>query len=106
MQDIAEILKALADPTRRALFEAVANAAGVAVRDLVGNSGVSPPAVSQHLRVLRDAGLVIESREGRQAAYRVTSGGLKGLKNWLAVYDADDGVDAALPRKKRAPRPR
>ncbi|TIO54040.1 MAG: winged helix-turn-helix transcriptional regulator, partial [Mesorhizobium sp.] len=64
----AEIFRALADPTRRAVYERLA-AGELTVSELRAGVSVSQPAVSQHLAVLRGAGLVIERRAGRNAYY-------------------------------------
>ena len=84
--DIATLMRTLADPTRRALFERVVNAGEAAVIELTTGSGVSQPAVSQHLKALRTAGLVAERREGRTTRYRATPEGLAPLVDWMAVY--------------------
>jgi DNA-binding transcriptional ArsR family regulator len=76
-------LRALADPLRRGLFESLAAAGELPVDALVKGRGVSQPAISQHLKVLRDAGLVIERREGRRAYYRALPEGLDPLHSWL-----------------------
>ena len=70
---------ALADPTRRTIFERLIKqprAVGALARDLP----VSRPAVSQHLRVLKDAGLVLDKRAGKQRIYRVDPDGLAALR--------------------------
>ena len=81
-------LAALADPTRRAIFERLAtrpSAVGVLARDLP----VSRPAVSQHLRVLRDAGLVTESAAGTRRIYRIDPRGIAAMREWLeALWSA------------------
>ena len=81
-------LAALADPTRRAIFERLAvrpSAVGVLARDLP----VSRPAVSQHLRVLRDAGLVTESVDGTRRIYRIDPRGIAAMREWLeALWSA------------------
>jgi DNA-binding transcriptional ArsR family regulator len=84
--DIATLMRTLADPTRRALYERVVNAGEAAVIELTHNSGVSQPAVSQHLKALRTAGLVAERREGRTTRYRATPEGLSPLVDWMGVY--------------------
>jgi DNA-binding transcriptional ArsR family regulator len=81
------VFRALADPTRRAIFERLTRGEA-AVKDLTGRFNVSQPAVSQHLATLRDAGLVAERREGRFAYYRVEPKGLRPLVNWIAHYQA------------------
>jgi DNA-binding transcriptional ArsR family regulator len=80
------VMKTLADPTRRAVFERIAREGEVAATGLVKGSKVSQPAVSQHLRALRDAGLVTERREGRHIHYRVVPGGLAPMIDWLGHY--------------------
>jgi DNA-binding transcriptional ArsR family regulator len=75
-------LAALADPTRRAIFERLAvrpSAVGV----LASGLPVSRPAVSQHLRVLRDAGLVAESADGTRRIYRIDPRGIAAMREWL-----------------------
>ena len=75
-------LAALADPTRRAIFERLA-AAPAAVGVLADGLPVSRPAVSQHLRVLRDAGLVSERAEGSRRIYRINPAGIASLRAYL-----------------------
>jgi len=81
----SEIFKALADPTRRALFERLA-AGEMTVSELRAGMPVSQPAVSQHLAVLRGAGLVSERRSGRNAFYRADPEGLSPLLTWIERY--------------------
>ncbi len=80
---MAAALRALADPIRRGLFDALAAAGELPVGALTKGRGVSQPAISQHLKVLRDAGLVIERRDGRRAYYRALPEGLDPLHSWL-----------------------
>jgi DNA-binding transcriptional ArsR family regulator len=86
MLDLAILMRTLADPTRRALYERVVDAGEAAVVDLTAGSGVSQPAVSQHLKALRTAGLVAERREGRNTRYRATPEGLAPLVDWIGIY--------------------
>ena len=81
----AEIFRALADPTRCAIFERLA-AGEMSVSEVKAGLDVSQPAVSQHLAILREAGLVTERREGRFAYYRVEPKGLAPMLDWLARY--------------------
>jgi DNA-binding transcriptional ArsR family regulator len=83
---LTSVVKTLADPTRRAVFERIAREGEIAATGLVKGSRVSQPAVSQHLRALRDAGLVMERRDGRHVHYRVAPRGLDPLINWLGHY--------------------
>jgi DNA-binding transcriptional ArsR family regulator len=85
---VSEVLKTLSDPTRRAVFERIARRGEVTAGSLVKGARVSQPAVSQHLRVLRDAGLVAERRDGRFVRYRVEPKGLSPLIDWLGVHAA------------------
>lgn len=82
----ADLFRTLADPTRRAVFERLAGEGELSVGDLTAGSGVSQPAVSQHLAVLRQAGLVTERREGRYIRYAAAPQGLKPLFDWMAFY--------------------
>ena len=83
---LTTVMKTLADPTRRAVFERIAREGEVAATGLVRGSRVSQPAISQHLRALREAGLVTERRDGRQIHYRIAPRGLAPLINWLGHY--------------------
>ena len=82
------VAKTLADPTRRAVFERIAREGEIAATSLVRGSKVSQPAVSQHLRALREAKRVAERRDGRHVLYRVTPNGLAPLIDWLGHYQA------------------
>ena len=73
---------ALGDPTRREIFERVA-ARPRAVGDLAGELPVSRPAVSQHLRVLKEAGLVSDGADGTRRIYRMNPQGLDHLRAYL-----------------------
>ena len=83
---LTTVMKTLADPTRRAVFERIAREGEVAATGLVRGSRVSQPAISQHLRALREAGLVTERRDGRQVHYRIAPRGLAPLVDWLGHY--------------------
>ena len=82
-----DIFKVLSDPTRRAVLERLASAEMTAT-ELREGFAISQPAMSQHLAVLRGAGLVSERREGRYVNYRVEPGGMAPLHQWLARYQA------------------
>jgi DNA-binding transcriptional ArsR family regulator len=73
---------ALADPTRRAIFARLAERPSP-VGELARELPVSRPAVSQHLRVLKDAGLVIDRRDGNRRIYRADPEGLAALRTQL-----------------------
>src|SRR5215216_7532761 len=76
---------ALGDPTRRAIFERLA-ARPSAVGELARDLPVSRPAVSQHLRVLKDAGLVVDQRAGKQRIYQVDPDGLAAFRAELDSF--------------------
>ncbi len=82
-----DIFKVLADPTRRAVLERLASAEMTAT-ELRAGFPISQPAMSQHLAVLRGAGLISERREGRYAHYRMEPSGMAPLHQWLARYRA------------------
>ena len=76
---------ALGDPTRRAVFARVARRPA-AVGELARGLPVSRPAVSQHLRVLKEAGLVRETREGTRRIYRLDPRGIAAMREWLDAH--------------------
>jgi DNA-binding transcriptional ArsR family regulator len=75
-------LAALGDPTRRAIFERLAGRPS-AVGEIAGELPVTRPAVSQHLKVLREAGLVVDTRIGTRRVYRVDPDGVDALRSYL-----------------------
>jgi len=83
-------ITALADPTRRLVLERLRRRPR-AVGELAKGMAVSRPAVSQHLKVLKEAGLVKEERQGTRHIYRIDPAGLGPLRAWL-----DQFWDAAL----------
>jgi DNA-binding transcriptional ArsR family regulator len=89
MQAIAaDLFKALADPTRRALFEWLARDGEQTVHGLTARAGVTQPAVSKHLAVLKLARLVRDRREGRETHYSAQPGALAPLVDWMGHYGA------------------
>jgi len=75
----------LADPSRRSIVSALA-ARPRAVGELAAELPISRPAVSQHLRVLKDAGVVVDSVDGTRRVYRVDSAALSALKDQLDTF--------------------
>ena len=97
------VFRALADPTRRAIFEELARQGEQTVHALTHYAGVSQPAVSKHLTVLKRAKLVRHRREGRETHYRVQPDALAPMVNWLNLYgafwrDRFDRLEAVLER--------
>jgi DNA-binding transcriptional ArsR family regulator len=82
------VFRALSDATRRAVFERLTAQGEANVADLTAFAGVSQPAVSQHLKALREAGLVSERRAGRNAFYKAEPRNLSPLVDWVARQDA------------------
>jgi DNA-binding transcriptional ArsR family regulator len=80
------IMRALADPTRRAVFERVVGSDEITVVELTRGSGVTQGAISQHLKSLKQAGLVAERPEGRKVYYRARPEGLTPLVDWMSQY--------------------
>jgi DNA-binding transcriptional ArsR family regulator len=78
------LFKTLADPTRRAVFERLCRAGEQTVRALTDQSGVSQPAISKHLGILKRAGLVRDRHEGRQTHYSAQLGALAPLIDWTS----------------------
>ncbi|MGI9367325.1 MAG: ArsR/SmtB family transcription factor [Ruegeria sp.] len=97
-------ISALADPTRRQVFEAIATKPR-AVGDLAAGLPVSRPAVSQHLKVLSDAGLVVCRSEGTRNIYAARPEGLAELRAWVDRFltDALDGFADEVAREANEP---
>ena len=83
---IETVFRALADPTRRAVYERLTRADEITVVDLTRDSGVTQGAISQHLKTLKQAGLVAEMPEGRKVYYRAQPDGLAPLFDWMQHY--------------------
>jgi DNA-binding transcriptional ArsR family regulator len=83
-----ELFSTLADPTRRAIFERLCRDGEQTVWMLTGHAGVSQPAVSKHLGVLKGAGLVRDRREGRETHYSAQPKALAPLIDWMSLYGA------------------
>jgi DNA-binding transcriptional ArsR family regulator len=96
-----EAIDALGDPTRRAIFERL-RAGPLAVGELAGGLPVSRPAVSQHLRVLKDAGLVTDQRRGTRRLYRVDPRGVAALRAYFDSF----WTDALAALKEAAENPK
>ena len=78
------LFRSLADPTRRALFERLCREGEQTVRALTDKAGISQPAVSKHLAVLKQAGLVRDRHEGRQTHYSARPAALSPLLDWTS----------------------
>jgi len=98
---------ALGDPTRRVILEMLAKTGGLSATEIYGQFKVSHPAISQHLKVLRDANLVHVTRRAQQRIYAINREPLEQMEGWLERltreyderYDALDRVLAAEKEK-------
>ena len=82
-----DVFFAIADPTRRRLLEALGKQPAQAVNSLAAPFSMTRPAISQHLRILRDAGLVIEHRVGRERRYQLRAAPLREVSDWVSQYE-------------------
>jgi DNA-binding transcriptional ArsR family regulator len=99
-----DVFRAVADPTRRALLDMLAEAER-SVSELVARFSLSQPAISQHLAVLVNAGLAQARKQGRQRLYSLNAQPLREVVDWVAHYEQfwNDGLDNLgdyLERKK------
>jgi DNA-binding transcriptional ArsR family regulator len=95
------VLDALGDWTRRQIFDALRHGPQ-SVGELASRMPVSRPAVSQHLRVLKEAGLVLDTKDGTRRIYRVDPNGLAGIRAYFdSFWDEALGRFAAEARKER-----
>ena len=92
MANATALFAALSDPTRRQVFERLERGPA-AVSDIARGLPVSRPAVSQHLKVLKDAGLVIDRPEGARRVYQIDPEGLGARRGWLDRF-WDTALDA------------
>ncbi len=92
MANVINALTALADPTRREVFEGLRKGPH-SVGELAARLPVSRPAVSQHLKVLKEAGLVTDRAEGTRRVYQIDPNGLGPLRQWLDQF-WDDALKA------------
>jgi DNA-binding transcriptional ArsR family regulator len=109
------VFEALGDPTRRQILELLASGeqpAGTAVTRLQAQAPISQPAVSQHLKVLREAGLVTVRAEGTRRLYAIDKAGLAAAQAWLArladplaqLAQPLDALETEVARGRRARR--
>ena len=104
MDKESQVFRALADQNRRVLLDMLLES-DRSVGDLSERLTISQPAVSQHLQILREAGLVSHHKEGRQNIYSVDAEPLLGVAGWLSKYESfwDEKLDAfaALLKRKK-----
>jgi DNA-binding transcriptional ArsR family regulator len=101
MTNAQRALNALADPTRRRVFERLSTGPA-AVGEIAAGLPVSRPAVSQHLKALKQAGLVTDQAEGTRRVYRIDPAGLGAIRAWLDQFwtVALDAFKAEVERRE------
>jgi DNA-binding transcriptional ArsR family regulator len=108
MTYVTDQLAALADPTRLAVFERLAKRPA-AVQEIADHFPVSRPAISQHLRVLKDAGLVLDEAVGNRRVYRVNPTGIEEIRSYFerfwddALSSFKDFIETNPPTNPKAP---
>jgi DNA-binding transcriptional ArsR family regulator len=92
----ADVYFAIADPTRRALLRRLAKEGERSVSKLLAPFAISQPAVSKHLRILREAKLVRSRKEGRERLYAIEARKLQEVYNWVSHFEQywDEKLDA------------
>lgn len=85
MANISTAIEAMSDPTRRRVFERLADGPR-SVADIARNLPVSRPAVSQHLRVLKDAGLVFDTRDGTRRLYQIDPAAVDDIRQYFDQF--------------------
>ena len=103
MNDPGPVFTALADPTRRAVLRAVASRGTATATELTDDVDVTRQAVTKHLRVLTEAGLVAAERAGKEQRYRVTPAPFTDALTWMAEVGAawDGRLDRLAARAAR-----
>ena len=101
------VFRALADPTRRAILDRLVDGSRSGSQ-LAEGADMSGPAVSQHLRVLREASLVTVEKVGRRWMYTLDAGAMSEVDNWLAKYrvfwsSKMDRLESSMASKQRNP---
>jgi DNA-binding transcriptional ArsR family regulator len=98
-----DVFHAVADPTRRRILDLLVES-DKAVSDLVAAFKISQPSISEHLRILREAGLVVARKLGRRRIYRITPMYLQEITSWIATYHRfwDRRLDALGEHLERA----
>lgn len=80
------VYKAIADPTRRGILDLLAADGGLSVQEIAEHFTMSRPAISKHLKILKEAGLVAERPDGRQRIYEIVAGLLGTIGTWISGF--------------------
>ncbi len=82
-----DVYSAVADPTRRRLLRMLAEADELPLHEMTARFGMGRTAVSKHLAILREAGLVTDRKVGRETRYRLNAAPLREIQEWVSFYD-------------------
>lgn len=82
-----DVYSAVADPTRRRLLELLAGAGELSLHEMTDQFDMGRTAVSKHLAVLKEAGLVVDRKVGRETRYRLNAAPLREIQEWVAFYE-------------------
>lgn len=82
-----DVYAAIADPTRRKLLRLLADAEELPLHELTGQFQMGRTAVSKHLAILKEAGLVADRKVGRETRYRLNAAPLQEIKDWVSFYE-------------------
>jgi DNA-binding transcriptional ArsR family regulator len=91
-----DVFRAIADPTRRAILDLLTHGERT-VTDIVNPFSITQPSISEHLRVLREAGLVVARSVGRTRVYHLNAAPLADLANWFQMYRRFLGPGVGTP---------
>ena len=101
-----DVFNALADPTRRKIIELLARSGQLSATEIYAQFQVSPPAISQHLKVLREAKLVLVEKRAQQRIYRINPDAMLELEDWARRLtqlwnERFDALDQVLESEKK-----
>ena len=104
---VSAVLAALADPTRRQIVEILSDGQVRSISEITAHFGMSRQAVSKHLTILNDAGIVVSERVGRDRGNRLQPRGLYPLREWFSHYSAfwDDRLEALKQQVEQGENP-
>jgi ArsR family transcriptional regulator len=86
-RSMRDVYSAVADPTRRRLLRMLAEFGELPLHDMTAHFAMGRTAISKHLAILKEAGLVIDHKEGRETRYQLNAAPLQEIGDWLAFYD-------------------
>ncbi|SDD16692.1 DNA-binding transcriptional regulator, ArsR family [Paenibacillus sp. UNCCL117] len=97
---LRDVFGAIADPTRRQLIHLLAEAEELPLHELTPQFQMGRTAVSKHLAILKEAGLVLDRKVGRETRYRLNAAPLQDIQNWVAFYGKFRGMAESKPSSK------